>query len=45
MVSGEWDVDVPVELTQALFLEIKNASNRRWVEIGEATYLVWLEKN
>lgn len=45
LVHGEWDIDVPIDLAQALFLELKNAPYRKWVEIGEATHLVLLEKN
>ncbi|MFL9949049.1 alpha/beta fold hydrolase [Paraburkholderia agricolaris] len=45
LVHGEWDIDVPIDLAQALFLELKSAPYRQWVEIGEATHLVLLEKN
>jgi pimeloyl-ACP methyl ester carboxylesterase len=45
LVHGEWDVDVPIDLAQAFFLELSHAPYRQWVEIGEATHLVLLEKN
>jgi len=45
LVHGEWDVDVPIHLAQAFFLELSHAPYRQWVEIGEATHLVLLEKN
>jgi hypothetical protein len=45
LVHGEWDIDVPLDLAQKFFLELKNAPYRQWVEIGEATQLVVLEKN
>ncbi|MDE1004476.1 MAG: alpha/beta hydrolase [Paraburkholderia fungorum] len=45
LVHGEWDIDVPIDLAQALFLELRHAPYRQWVEIGEATHLVLLEKN
>jgi pimeloyl-ACP methyl ester carboxylesterase len=45
LLHGEWDIDVPIDLAQALFLELRNAPYRQWVEIGEATHLVLLEKN
>ncbi|MCA8318577.1 MULTISPECIES: alpha/beta hydrolase [Burkholderia cepacia complex] len=45
LVHGEWDVDVPISLTWALFLELCNAPYRLWSEIGEATHWVLLEKN
>jgi len=45
LVHGEWDIDVPIDLAQSLFLELRNAPYRQWAEIGEATHLVLLEKN
>jgi pimeloyl-ACP methyl ester carboxylesterase len=45
LVHGEWDIDVTIDLARALFDEFKNAPYRQWVEIGEATHLVLLEKN
>jgi pimeloyl-ACP methyl ester carboxylesterase len=45
LIHGEWDVDVPIDLAQALFRELRNAPCREWVEVGEATHLVLLEKN
>ncbi|KVM65529.1 alpha/beta hydrolase [Burkholderia gladioli] len=45
LVHGEWDVDVPIDLAHAWFRELRNASHRQWIEIGEATHLVLLEKN
>jgi pimeloyl-ACP methyl ester carboxylesterase len=45
LLHGEWDIDVPIDLAQAFFLELRNAPYRQWVEIGEATHLVLLEKN
>ncbi|RKF32626.1 alpha/beta hydrolase [Paraburkholderia fungorum] len=45
LVHAEWDVDVPIDLAQALFLELTSTPYRKWVEIGEGTHLVLLEKN
>lgn len=45
LVHGEWDIDVPMELARDIFLELRNAPGRQWMEIGEATHLVLLEKN
>lgn len=45
LVHGEWDVDVPIALAQALFAELKSAPYRQWIEIGEATHMALLEKN
>src|SRR5476649_1965686 len=45
LVHGEWDVDVPIALAQDWFLHATGAPIKRWVEIGEATHMMILEKN
>jgi pimeloyl-ACP methyl ester carboxylesterase len=45
LVHGEWDYDVPIDLALAYFGELRSAPYRRWVEIGEATHMLLLEKN
>ncbi|MDA9545516.1 MULTISPECIES: alpha/beta hydrolase [unclassified Bradyrhizobium] len=45
LVHAEWDQDVPIASAQDLFLSLKHAPYRRWVEIGEGTHMVLLEKN
>lgn len=45
LVHGEWDIDVPIDLALAYFKELRSARYRKWVEIGEATHLLLLEKN
>ena len=45
LVHAEWDRDVPIAATQDFFLALKHAPYRRWVEIGEGTHMVLLEKN
>ncbi|OON42006.1 alpha/beta hydrolase [Izhakiella australiensis] len=45
LLHGEWDVDVPVSLAQAWFLRATGAPWKRWIEIGEATHMMVLEKN
>ena len=45
LVHGEWDYDVPLDRALAFFCELRSAPYRRWVEIGEATHMVLLEKN
>ena len=45
LVHAEWDHDVPIASAQDLFLSFKRAPYRRWVEIGEGTHMVLLEKN
>ena len=45
LVHGEWDIDVPIELAQAYFLRLSGAPYKRWLELGEATHMLMLEKN
>lgn len=45
LVHGEWDIDVPLELAQAYFIRASHAPSKRWIEIGEATHMLVLEKN
>ncbi|MBM7321980.1 alpha/beta fold hydrolase [Agrobacterium sp. S2] len=45
LVHGEWDIDVTIDLALAIFQKLTSAPYRRWVEIGEATHLVLMEKN
>ena len=37
--------DLPTYHTMAYFAELKNAPYKRWVELGEGTHFVMLEKN
>ncbi|VEI18968.1 Esterase/lipase [Serratia plymuthica] len=45
LLHGEWDQDVPVNATLNWFLRATGAPWKRWVEIGEATHMMVLEKN
>ena len=45
LVHAEWDRDVPIEAAQAFFLQLTGARYRRWVEIGEGTHMILLERN
>jgi pimeloyl-ACP methyl ester carboxylesterase len=45
LVHAEWDIDVPLDLAQSFFTSLTGAAYRRWVEIGEGTHMVLLEKN
>jgi pimeloyl-ACP methyl ester carboxylesterase len=45
LLHGEWDRDVPLNVAQDYFLHLRSAAYRRWVEIGEATHMMLLEKN
>ena len=45
LVHAEWDRDVTTASTQDFFRSLTGAPYRRWVEIGEGTHMVLLEKN
>jgi pimeloyl-ACP methyl ester carboxylesterase len=45
LTHAEWDADVTIDRTLALFLRLTGARYRRWVEIGEGTHMVVLERN
>jgi pimeloyl-ACP methyl ester carboxylesterase len=45
LVQGEWDHDAPPYMSQALFPLIVNAPWKRYVEIGEGTHTIMMEKN
>lgn len=45
IVHAEWDQDTPLYMAQAVFERLANAPYRRWVEIGEGTHTVIMEKN
>jgi pimeloyl-ACP methyl ester carboxylesterase len=45
LIHAEWDFDLPSYQARAYFAELKNASYKRLVEIGEGTHTVMLEKN
>lgn len=45
LTHGEWDRDVPLDLAQAYFSTLSGAPYRRWLEVGEATHMMVLEKN
>lgn len=45
LVHGEWDRDTPRVMAQTLFPLITRAPWKRYVEIGEATHTVMMEKN
>ena len=45
LVHAERDRDGTMASTQDFFLSLKRAQYRRWVEIGEGTHMVLLEKN
>lgn len=45
LVKAEWDVDTPSYMAQALFPLLANAPRKQYVEIGEGTHSVMLERN
>ena len=45
LVHAEWDRDVTMATMQDFFTSLKRTPYRRWVEIGEGTHMVLLEKN
>jgi pimeloyl-ACP methyl ester carboxylesterase len=45
LIHAEWDVDVVFDSMRDLFSRLKATRYRRWIEIGEGTHMVILEKN
>jgi hypothetical protein len=44
-VHADWDQDLPIDMTKTYFALLTGARYRRWVEIGEGTHSVMMEKN
>jgi pimeloyl-ACP methyl ester carboxylesterase len=45
IVKGEWDADTPAGMARGLFASLENAAYKSYVEIGEGTHMLMLEKN
>ena len=45
ITHGDWDVDLPLDMARTYYAKLTNAAYRRWVEIGEGTHTLLLEKN
>lgn len=45
VIHAEWDQDLPSPLAQAVFARLTSAPYRRFVEIGEGTHTVMMERN
>ena len=45
LVHAEWDADLPSYQAQAYFTKLTSAPYKRFVEIGEGTHTVIMEKN
>lgn len=45
LIKAEWDADTPSYMAQTLFPLLVNARQKQYVEIGEGTHSVMLERN
>jgi pimeloyl-ACP methyl ester carboxylesterase len=45
LIHAEWDADLPSYQAQGYFAKLVNAPYKRFVELGEGTHTVMLEKN
>jgi pimeloyl-ACP methyl ester carboxylesterase len=45
VIHAEWDVDLPSAMAEAYFAKLTGAPYKRFVELGEGTHTVMLEKN
>lgn len=45
LAHAEWDADLPSPMLYAYFEKLKNTPYKRYVEIGEGTHSVMMEKN
>jgi pimeloyl-ACP methyl ester carboxylesterase len=45
LIHAEWDADLPSYQAQAYFKQLTKAPHKRFVELGEGTHTVMLEKN
>ena len=45
LAHAEWDADLPSYMLHAYFAKLANAPYKRYVEIGEGTHTVIMEKN
>ncbi len=45
LIKAEWDADTPAYMAQTLFPRLTNAPYKRYVELGEGTHTVVMEKN
>ena len=45
LVKAEWDADTPAVMAQGLFAALTNTPYKTYIEIGEGTHTVMMEKN
>lgn len=45
LIHAEWDADLPTYMAEAYFAKLTGAPYKRFVQLGEGTHTVMLEKN
>ena len=45
LIHAEWDADLPTYMAEAYFAKLTSAPYKRFVQLGEGTHTVMLEKN
>jgi pimeloyl-ACP methyl ester carboxylesterase len=45
IIHAEWDADLPSDQAQGYFAKLTNTPYKRFIEIGEGTHSIMLEKN
>jgi pimeloyl-ACP methyl ester carboxylesterase len=45
LIHGEWDAELPSDQAHAYFAKLTNAPYKRFIELGEATHTLIMEKN
>jgi pimeloyl-ACP methyl ester carboxylesterase len=45
LIKAEWDQDTPAYMAQSLFTKLTGAPYKRYVEVGEGTHTLLMEKN
>jgi pimeloyl-ACP methyl ester carboxylesterase len=45
LIKAEWDLDTPAAMAQGLFASLKNTPYKSYIEVGEGTHTLMLEKN
>ena len=45
LIGAEWDQDTPPSMRQSLFPLLVNAPGKRYVELGEGTHMIVMERN
>ncbi len=45
LIIAEWDQDTPVQMARNLFTKLTGAPDKRYIELGEGTHTILMEKN